>query len=570
MHVVHLLPELNQGDVETVVAALNRQLVLAGHQSTVISAGGRLAATIEQDGGRHIIFDVCSKNPLSFPFRVHTLRSTLRALRPTLIHVHSCVPAWLAWFANKTLRVPFVTTVHGFNSVSRYSAIMARGDRVICVSHPIKAFVQQHYQTPEERIRVIHPGIDFATFDPTNINPDAVESLRKRFALNGKFVVSSIGRITGLKDFETFIRAIALAHKNNPAIRGLIVGHVRADKRDYFAALQRHVSELQLEGIVHLATDLTNLPAVYAASNVLVSCSKQPESFGLTLVEALAMNIPVIATRHGGPLDIIREGENGFFFEPGQAEELAALFPQRLATEDYRNDALSRYSISSMTKATLDVYWQLTHPVELGPELFLGQGSHRAVYRHPEMPGKCLKVVKEGTLEKRRKNNKKWYKRLRPPAWFDETRKDLQAYRLFERKKTDLAHIPRFYGMKATSLGPAMLLDLVTNEDGTVARSLAHHLTSNDHAIVEKALTELADYLINSAIAVRDFSMHDVLARENRDGSLTFFIIDGLGGKELIPLSSIPFFTRMQARRRVRRFFQKITALYPDLSLRQL
>jgi glycosyltransferase involved in cell wall biosynthesis len=361
MHIVHLLPELHQGGVETVVLCLNRELVRDGHQSTVISAGGQWAAQVEADGGSHIDFDVCSKNPLTFFTRVRKLRTIFSKLSPDLLHAHSRVPAWLTWFANKRLRIPWVTTVHGFNSVSRYSRIMAQGDRVICVSHPVKAFIQHHYGTAGEHISVIHPGLDPAKFDPEKVDSTAVAALKTRFNLDGCFVVSSIGRITGLKDYETFIRAVGQAAKNNPNLRGLIVGHVRADKQDYYEALKALIAELNLDGVVHIATDLTDMPAIYSASDLVVSCSKKPESFGLTLIEALAMNTPVIATRHGGPLDIIREGIDGFFFEPGHAEELAPLLipATTLDTSQLRTNALSRFSEKQMTQDTIDTYCEV-------------------------------------------------------------------------------------------------------------------------------------------------------------------------------------------------------------------
>lgn len=352
---------MQQGGVETVIADLNREIVKAGHQCTVISNGGKLTGQIEQDGGKHITLDVCSKNPLTVPLRVHALRSQLPALRPTLIHAHSRVPAWLAWFANKKLQLPWVTTVHGFNSVSKYSEIMTRGDRVICVSYPVKEYILKNYAVSPEKTRVIHGGIDPDIFDPAQVNPDRVAELKSRFQWEGKTVISSIGRITELKDYETFIRAMHKAATQDPDICGLIVGHVRKDKTGYYDRLEALTRELDLTGTVHIATDLTDLQAVYAASDLLVSCSKKPESFGLTLIEALAMNTPVIATRHGGPLDIIKEGENGLFFEPGNVDELAGRIEQALGKADhcFRDDILREFNVSRMAQGNLAVYGEL-------------------------------------------------------------------------------------------------------------------------------------------------------------------------------------------------------------------
>jgi len=357
MHIVQILPELNQGGVETVVLDLNRELVKLGHQSTVISSGGKLAGQIEKDGGRHITLDVCSKNPLTAPLRIRALRSRLQALRPTLIHAHSRVPAWLAWFANKQLKLPWITTVHGFNSVNKYSAIMTKGDHVICVSNPVKEYIQQNYPVDTSKISVIHCGIAMERFDPKALDHQQLDKLKSEFGLHEKFVATSIGRITELKDYETFIRAIAAAVQVDPDIRGLIVGNIRKDKKDYYNRLQQLVADLKMEKHIHFATRCTSMPELYALSDVVVSCSKKPESFGLTLIEALAMNTPVIATRHGGPLDIIKEGRNGYFFEPQNAEELAHLIKKNhMPVIDFRTGIINRFSINNMIESTMSVY----------------------------------------------------------------------------------------------------------------------------------------------------------------------------------------------------------------------
>ena len=144
MRIVQLLPELNEGGVERGVVDFNRELVQRGHQSLVISAGGKLVPLIESAGGRHLVCEVASKNAFSAWPRVLQLRRVLRELQPDIIHARSRVPAWLSWLANRPLGLPFVTTVHGFNSVNAYSKVMTYGDRVICVSGAIREHVRKH------------------------------------------------------------------------------------------------------------------------------------------------------------------------------------------------------------------------------------------------------------------------------------------------------------------------------------------------------------------------------------------------------------------------------------------
>ena len=183
MRIVQLLPELNEGGVERGTVELSRELVKLGHESIVISAGGKLQDQIEKEGGKHITFDVCSKNPLTAPLRIFRLRKILKALNPDLLHARSRVPAWLAYLANKKLHLPFVTTVHGFNSVSPYSAIMIKGDKVICVSGAIKSYIQEHYHTADEKITVIPRGIDLEKFNPQNLDQTFIGDFKKSYHL---------------------------------------------------------------------------------------------------------------------------------------------------------------------------------------------------------------------------------------------------------------------------------------------------------------------------------------------------------------------------------------------------
>ncbi|MHC4552008.1 MAG: glycosyltransferase, partial [Planctomycetota bacterium] len=141
MKVMQLVPELNQGGVERGVVELSRELVRRGHESVVVSAGGKLVEQIERDGGEHITLDVCSKNPLTAFGRTRRLKRIICDVQPDIVHPRSRVPAWLCVFALKGLNVPLVTTVHGFNSVSAYSKVMTAGARVICVSTSIKEYI---------------------------------------------------------------------------------------------------------------------------------------------------------------------------------------------------------------------------------------------------------------------------------------------------------------------------------------------------------------------------------------------------------------------------------------------
>ena len=357
MKIVQVIPELNEGGVERGVVELNREFVKLGIESYIISNGGKLVEQIIKDGGKHITFDVCSKNIFTSFSRVSKLKKLLKEINPDIIHVRSRVPAWLIHFANKSLGIKVVSTVHGFNSVGFYSSIMQKSDAVICVSNSIKEYIQKHYKTSEEKITVIPRGIDLELFNPKNINETFIENFKKEFNLENKFIVSSVGRVTQLKDYETFIKAVFLVKKEIPNVKALIVGGVRSDKEDYLNSLKNLIKELNLEDNIVFTGSQSKIEQIYALSDVVISSSKKPESFGRAVAEAICMNRPVIATNHGGVKDIIIDNVNGFFFEVGDDKELAKniLKSKKLSFDGYGYIS-STFSLENMVNKTIEVY----------------------------------------------------------------------------------------------------------------------------------------------------------------------------------------------------------------------
>ncbi|MBM4153187.1 MAG: glycosyltransferase family 4 protein [Kiritimatiellaceae bacterium] len=378
MHIVQILPELNQGGVERGTIELSRELILRGHQSTVISAGGSQQAQIEADGGQHITLDVCSKNPLTVPSRVAALRKTLQTLMnesaissrksaistpqsALLIHARSRVPAWLSYLANKKLNLPFVTTVHGFNSVSRYSSIMTRGDRVIYGSSSIREYIVKNYSVDPSILRYVPRGIDVDAFDPAQIDEPFIRQFKQRYQLEGKTIVTMVGRITEWKGHDTFIRALADVQKQQSDVVGVIVGGIWHGKEDYFQTLEKLAADLGVT--VRFTGSQSQVREIYALSHLVISAaSSKAETFGRSAAEALAMNTPVIASAQGGSMDILLDRINGLLFEPGNAQDLAdkILLARNHVFTNLREHIQANFSLNRMTEDELAVYRELT------------------------------------------------------------------------------------------------------------------------------------------------------------------------------------------------------------------
>jgi hypothetical protein len=132
MKITQLVPELNSGGVERGTLEIARALVAAGHESVVISNGGRMVPQLEAEGTR---------KSFSSLWQIRPLRKIIQQEHSDILHVRSRIPAWLTHLALRKItekdRPILVSTVHGLYSVSRYSEIMTRADRVIAVSESV-------------------------------------------------------------------------------------------------------------------------------------------------------------------------------------------------------------------------------------------------------------------------------------------------------------------------------------------------------------------------------------------------------------------------------------------------
>ena len=353
MKVMHLLPALEQGGVETVVCDLVRMLVREGWESVAVSAGGRLERRIAESGGRHLKMDLKSKNPLTFFSRAGKLRRILLEEKPDLVCVHSRVPAWLFVWANRSLGLPWITYAHGANSVSRYSEVMTKGDLTVAPSRFLADYLVENYGTPPEKIRIVPNHVDTARFDPGNLDSGFIAAKRREWGLReGDHVRMAIGRITPVKGLDGLIRSFAERAGADGRERLVIVGG--ADRRHL-----RHLESLKALAAslfpgrdpppVVFAGPQDKIPECISIADEIVSANTtKPETFGLSVAEAYAMNRPVSVARRFG----------------GVAEVMAAV--EESGCGSTREAVVRLYGDDAFTARTLDAYRQALESRNLG------------------------------------------------------------------------------------------------------------------------------------------------------------------------------------------------------------
>ncbi len=309
--VLQLLPSLESGGVERGTLEVANELVRRGHRSLVMSSGGRLVEALERAGSKHITWDIGKKSLFALRF-VPRLRSILSEQRIDIVHARSRLPAWIAWLAwrgmNPATRPHFVTTVHGLYSVSRYSAVMTRGERIIAVSNTARDYILKNYpQVDSAHIVVIPRGVDPQEF-PYGYRPSAqwLAAWHAHYPqLEDRFVITLPGRLTRLKGHDDFITLMGKLKAAGLSVHGLIVGGEDPKRQAYARELHERVATEGLQNTITFTGRRDDIRDVYAVSNLVLSLSTKPESFGRTVLEPLSMGVPVIGYDHGGVGEIL-------------------------------------------------------------------------------------------------------------------------------------------------------------------------------------------------------------------------------------------------------------------------
>ena len=310
--VLQLLPAMESGGVERGTLEVAQALVAQGHRALVMSAGGRQVAPLVASGAEHFAWPIGEKS-LKTLLLVGKLRQFLLEQKVDIIHARSRVPAWIAYLAwrgmNPSTRPRFVTTVHGMYGVNRYSRIMTRGEAVIAVSDTVRDYILLEYpDTPPWRIQVIHRGVNGEAY-PHGWKPDPgwQQAFIAQFPqAAGKLLVTLPGRITRLKGHEDFIELIARLKRRGLPVHGLIVGGATASKQRYLQKLRYRVRSMGLVADISFTGQRDDLKNILAISNLVLSLSTQPESFGRTTLEALRLGVPTAGYDHGGVGEILR------------------------------------------------------------------------------------------------------------------------------------------------------------------------------------------------------------------------------------------------------------------------
>ncbi len=376
-NILQIIPSLISGGIERGVVEINNYLIKNNFNSFVLSSGGKMVYQIQQDGGKHITLDVNTKNPFKMWRNISKIKKIIKENNIDIVHVRSRAPAWSAYFACKSLKCPLVSTIHGNYSIGifplsyikkLYNSSIVMADWIICVSNFIKDYAFENYKLfrnkfAESKTRVIHRGVDINIFDPAKVSQERIIALTNKMQLpDEKSIILLPGRLTEWKGQMYFLDVLAKVKNKNFIC--IMLGDSKGHEF-YRDKLKKRIVKMKLDGIVRLENNISDMPAVYMLSDIVVSSSIRGEAFGRVVPEAQAMKRMVVATSIGGSLETIIDGKTGWLVDPKNIDKFAEIIDmildmppeERLKKgEEARKHIVNNYTVDKMCSKTIELY----------------------------------------------------------------------------------------------------------------------------------------------------------------------------------------------------------------------
>lgn len=258
----------------------------------------------------------------------------VKANRIDRLHCGRMLPeGWIAWLLKKSHGLPYVCYVHGeetsYGVHSRELGWMMRrvlrdADLLIANSQNTASILRGEWSVPQQKLRVLHPGVDTDQFVPADRN----SALREKLGWGERPVVLTVGRLQKRKGHDVLLDAMPVIIQQVPDVLYVIVGEGEERHR-----LERIIADLKLESHVQMAGEFQDqaLIEAYQQCDLFVLPNRNVdgdiEGFGMVLLEAQACSRPVIAGDSGGTAETMQVGKTGLILDCTTPAELERVIP---------------------------------------------------------------------------------------------------------------------------------------------------------------------------------------------------------------------------------------------------
>lgn len=367
MKILHLTTHLDQGGITNYIHSLIEPIRKHGCELSVFSSGGDLEPLFTESGAVAYRASIRTKSELH-PKLYLAIPKVIRIIRDNridMLHAHTRVTQVMAYWIQRMIGIPVVTTCHGFYKKRLGRRLLpAWGDDVIAISAPVGDHLRNDFKVPVSKIRMINNGVNLTEIDAlySSVNPVAQ---KEKFGFSrNNIVIGVVARLVSDKGHEYLIRAMEELSRRFPNVRLLIVGD-----GNYRSKLESLVKSLKLDRIVFFAGNVPHKDVMRAlgAIDIFSLPATWREGFGLSIVEAMACYKPVIVTNIWSLNSLVQNDVTGILIEPKQVEPLVEGIARLILDPAARNrigkaarDMTERFfSIPRMADEIYHVYEEL-------------------------------------------------------------------------------------------------------------------------------------------------------------------------------------------------------------------
>ena len=363
MKVLMLTTHLNTGGITSYLFVLTKEMIKKGHEVYIASNGGNMEPEFSALGVQLVTLNIRTKSILS-PRIYGALPCLVRLIKEKqidVIHAHTRITQVMGRLLDQMTGKPYLSTCHGYfkPKLSRRVA-PCWGRVVIAISPAVKTHLEKDFGVEPERVALIKSGIDINDFPL--MSAENRQAKRKEWGVADGPVIGIIARLSDVKGHAVLIDAMPAIVEKIPDVHLMIVGEGKME-----GTLKQKVADLSLQNNVTFYPVVNQTAEVLPLFDIFVMPSIS-EGLGLSVMEAQAAGLPVVASRVGGIPALIKDGETGVLFESRDSAGLAKAVVDLLQNPEWAKElgacarafVAKEFSVGRMAAETLGLYKRLT------------------------------------------------------------------------------------------------------------------------------------------------------------------------------------------------------------------
>lgn len=251
----------------------------------------------------------------------------------------------MIWHIHEILLKPKIVSTFIYKMIAKYS------DEIVCVSNAVKEHFEQI--TKRKGIKVIYNGVDNKKF---NCDNDSLY-LKKEFGIkDNEIVIGMIGRINAWKGQNDFLEAVNKVFDRVSNSKAILVGGVFEGQEWRIEDLKKKIENSKYSDRIILSDFRSDINNIHNLIDIFVLPSTNPDPLPTVVLEAMASGKTIVAYRHGGVCEMVKENYNGLFAEVGNVDELANQIVELANNEELRKNMGKNSMIRQRENFSLDSY----------------------------------------------------------------------------------------------------------------------------------------------------------------------------------------------------------------------